>query len=253
MISTRHWIASLGTAGLLHAVALAALLDLQPAEGAKASGENGIVIDLGMLGALGNETADLRASEAAPPPPPEPVIEEVVETPPPPPPVQKAEVAVKKPKAEKPQKAQEKPQEKPLDHSSSEPPATQRSESQGADQQTAFRQSTGSADGMQGGGNPDARPSYYSQLAAHLARHKQYPSSARRKGEEGVVTLSFTLARDGRVLDYRIATSSGSPRLDEAVVEMLNKAAPLPPFPEEITQQQLSIRLPIAFALKERR
>lgn len=247
MIRTRHWIASLGTAGLLHAVALAALLDLTPAEGAKVPGTEGIAIDLGMLGALGTETADLRAAEASPPPPPpEPVVEQV--EPPPPPPVQKAEVSAKKPKVEKPQKVQEKPQEKPV-----EQPATQRSESQGADQQTAFRRSTGSADGIEGGGNPDARPSYYSQLAAHLARHKQYPSSARRKREEGVVTLSFTLARDGRVLDYRIARSSGFRRLDDAVVEMLNKAVPLPPFPQEISQQQLSIRLPFAFSLKDRR
>lgn len=258
MFGARHWIAGLGVAGLLHAGALALLLDLSPAE-AQNPGEEGIVIDLGMLGALGNESADLRASEAAPPPPPEPVVEEVVETPPPPPPpVQKAEVSRKQkpePKKEKPQKkAVEPPQAQPkTEQPPSAQPASTRSQNQGQDSQNAYRQSSGSANGAAGGGNPNARPSYYSLLAATLARHKRYPASSRRRGEEGVVTLSFTLARSGKVLDFRIAKSSGSRRLDDAVLQMLQQAQPLPPFPDEISEQTLSIRLPIAFSLKERR
>jgi len=37
--------------------------------------------------------------------------------------------------------------------------------------------------------------------------------------------------------------------LDQAVMEMLEKAQPLPAFPEEMSQQKLEVKVPIAFEL----
>ncbi|HCD04677.1 MAG TPA: energy transducer TonB, partial [Methylophaga sp.] len=65
----------------------------------------------------------------------------------------------------------------------------------------------------------------------------------------GVVQLFFVVNRDGKIKASRIDASSGYQRLDQAVVEMLEKAQPLPAFPAEMSQQQLEVKVPIAFEL----
>lgn len=45
-----------------------------------------------------------------------------------------------------------------------------------------------------------------------------YPRMSRRLGEEGWVEVVIDVREDGEVLGYSIAASSGSPRLDEAVL-----------------------------------
>ncbi|KKL75511.1 hypothetical protein LCGC14_2054150, partial [marine sediment metagenome] len=117
------------------------------------------------------------------------------------------------------------------------------------EQQASQKRTTGSANSQMTGGQLAAQQTYFSQLAAILAQHKRYPRASRRRGEEGIVKLFFIVDRDGEVLNYRISESSGSKRLDEAVIKMLNKASPLPAFPADMTQQQLEVNVPIAFRL----
>jgi len=94
-----------------------------------------------------------------------------------------------------------------------------------------------------------AQQTYFSLLARTLAEKKQYPGISRRRGEQGVVQLFFIVTRDGHIRESRIVSSSGFQRLDQAVMEMLKKAQPLPAFPDEMSQQQLEVRVPIAFEL----
>jgi protein TonB len=47
----------------------------------------------------------------------------------------------------------------------------------------------------------------------------RYPIESRRKHEQGVVTLSLTLATDGSVARIAVAQSSGFARLDKAALE----------------------------------
>ncbi len=115
--------------------------------------------------------------------------------------------------------------------------------------QTAQKKTTGQASAQLSGGQIAAQKSYYSELAATLAKHKRYPMASRRRGEEGIVKLFFVVDRDGNVLDFRITQSSGSKRLDEAVISMLKKAQPLPSFPDDMLQSQLEVNVPIAFQL----
>jgi protein TonB len=46
-----------------------------------------------------------------------------------------------------------------------------------------------------------------------------YPSDARRRGEEGVVRLALRIAVDGTVTSAEVASSSGIPALDRAALE----------------------------------
>ena len=94
-----------------------------------------------------------------------------------------------------------------------------------------------------------AQHTYFNLLARTLAEQKRYPGISRRRGEQGVVQLFFIITRNGHIRESRIEASSGYQRLDQAVLEMLEKAQPLPAFPEGMSQQQLEVKVPIAFEL----
>ncbi|WP_151669963.1 energy transducer TonB [Nitrincola schmidtii] len=100
------------------------------------------------------------------------------------------------------------------------------------------------------GGDPAAEANYYAQLSRYLAQHKRYPMAARRQRREGVAEVEFTINRQGQVLSSRIVRSSGHAMLDQEVLEMLTRAAPMPGFPSSINQNQLIITLPVSFSLR---
>jgi len=100
------------------------------------------------------------------------------------------------------------------------------------------------------GGAPAIEPSWQTSLVRQLQRHKRYPPQAQSRNEEGVVLLSFSLDRSGNVLAHRIAKSSGYADLDDEVMAMIMRAAPLPPFPPSMPQAQLDLTVPIRFSLR---
>jgi periplasmic protein TonB len=71
---------------------------------------------------------------------------------------------------------------------------------------------------------PSAITGWDELLSAWLEAHKSYPEVARRQGQEGTVTLRFTVAADGSVLDVAVVTGSGSQVLDNAAQQMLHGA-----------------------------
>jgi protein TonB len=100
------------------------------------------------------------------------------------------------------------------------------------------------------GGAPKVEPSWQTNLMRQLQRFKRYPASAQSRKEEGVVLLSFSLDRSGRVLAHSIARSSGHADLDNEVMAMIMRAEPLPPFPESMSQTQIDLTVPIRFSLR---
>src|SRR6185437_8833469 len=57
--------------------------------------------------------------------------------------------------------------------------------------------------------------SYERLLMRHLNAHKRYPPAARARRQEGVVTIRFTMNREGYVLTRAIETSSRAAALDQ--------------------------------------
>jgi protein TonB len=100
------------------------------------------------------------------------------------------------------------------------------------------------------GGAPRVEPSWQTALVRHLQQYKRYPSDAQSRGEEGVVQLSFTVDRSGRVLARQIIHSSGHRELDNEVMSMMERAQPLPPFPSSMPQATLELTVPIRFSLR---
>jgi protein TonB len=62
-----------------------------------------------------------------------------------------------------------------------------------------------------------------SQVRLLRGEHPPYPASARRLGEEGVVTVRVRVGATGRAELVEVATSSGYPRLDQAAVAAVQK------------------------------
>jgi protein TonB len=98
--------------------------------------------------------------------------------------------------------------------------------------------------------NPDAVPNWKSQLVARLERYKRYPSEAQSRGEQGVAQLAFSVDRSGGVHHARIVRSSGSSLLDAATLALVERAAPLPPPPPEISGAQIAIVVPIRYNMR---
>lgn len=109
---------------------------------------------------------------------------------------------------------------------------------------------TGRANAETGVADAALEADYIARLASLLARHKQYPRSARRRNLEGVAQLTFTLNADGKVLKSSVTGSSGYQVLDREVVKMLERAEPLPRFPAGLNRTTMEVIIPIRFELE---
>ena len=65
-------------------------------------------------------------------------------------------------------------------------------------------------------------------ILGRIRRHQHYPALARESGAEGAATVSFRILPDGRLRNLRIKKTSGNAHLDDASLEAVRKAAPLP-------------------------
>jgi periplasmic protein TonB len=95
---------------------------------------------------------------------------------------------------------------------------------------------------------PDLSANYRAMISAWFEAHKHYPDSARQRGEEGSVGLSFRVDRFGRVLDYTLLNSTGYEDLDAGIDQMM-RGAQLPPFPAGMTMSQIEVAVTIRFNL----
>lgn len=83
-------------------------------------------------------------------------------------------------------------------------------------------------------------------LQQELARHFSYPLLARKRGWEGEVLLAFRLEADGRIVDARIARSSGHGVLDRAALTALGKVKRVP----SGSLRGVAMQLPVIYRLE---
>lgn len=102
--------------------------------------------------------------------------------------------------------------------------------------------------GGSGGGSPfdqDFEYAYYiRQMLAKIHEHWQ------RTPVRGtaVVVIRFQIARDGRVLDAGVETSSGISLLDRASLRAVMLADPLPPLPNSYPRDQVGVHLRFTYS-----
>lgn len=106
---------------------------------------------------------------------------------------------------------------------------------------TVTEQSSGAE---QTGGNATKKRAYLGQLRNSLERAKVNP----RSRAQGTVMLRFSVAADGKLLSHEIVSSSGSSTLDSAAVAALQRAAPFPPMPGEVSSDgPMIVSVPFKF------
>ncbi|CAL8978479.1 hypothetical protein RHODGE_RHODGE_00664 [Rhodoplanes serenus] len=96
-------------------------------------------------------------------------------------------------------------------------------------------------------GRSDRHTNYRGLVAAHLARHKQFPSDARAAGLQGSTTVTFTIDGGGRVTAVRLGRTSGVASLDQESVAMVRRASPFPAPPDG---RAMSFTVPVGFHLR---
>jgi periplasmic protein TonB len=238
---TGRWAICIALALGIHAAGAAALLARWNADSDQVANAPLIMIELAALPVAPDiKPTELppgpQQTQAEPEPAPVKPIEKTVELPP----VPQAEALLT---ATPPPK----PIEKPIERK-----PRQRHASLSSAPSTAEHQAERAAAPMPGASsqNSDAVPNWKSQLVARLERYKQYPSQAQSRGEQGVAQLAFSIDRNGAVHHARIVQSSGSSLLDEATLALVERAAPLPPPPPEVTGAQIAIVVPIRYNIR---
>jgi protein TonB len=63
-------------------------------------------------------------------------------------------------------------------------------------------------------------------FVSEVERRKEYPYIARKRGQEGVVTVSVALSAGGELDDLKIVQSSGFSQLDDAAMAAIRRACP---------------------------
>lgn len=86
-------------------------------------------------------------------------------------------------------------------------------------------------------------------LLAHLEKYRRYPARARAARQEGVVLVRFRMNRAGAVLSSSVARSSGVSVLDQAALDTLRRAQPLPAIPDD-RPDELELTLPVEFFVR---
>lgn len=92
---------------------------------------------------------------------------------------------------------------------------------------------------------------YYEKLSQWLERHKKYPTVARRRNQQGDVTIKFVMDRQGKLLRYDLIGPSEYQSLNDATVKMLERASPMPTPPPTLIgdKTELEYTIPVKFSL----
>jgi protein TonB len=99
--------------------------------------------------------------------------------------------------------------------------------------------------------NAKAVQTWQRQVLALLERNKRYPPGAQSRRQQGVVQLSFSLDRQGRVVESRVVRSSGVAALDEEAVALVRRAQPFPAWPAgQFPGERIGLTVPIGFYSK---
>ena len=90
------------------------------------------------------------------------------------------------------------------------------------------------------------RAKYETEISSWIQRHKYYPPAA--GGREGRAVIRMRIDRAGNVRYYAIEQSSGMAALDDAALDMIRRANPVPAVPENYPAANLvEFLIPITF------
>ncbi|MDF7675107.1 energy transducer TonB [Acetobacteraceae bacterium ESL0709] len=91
--------------------------------------------------------------------------------------------------------------------------------------------------------------SWQSALLAQLEKFKRYPAQAMSRHQEGIPTVRFSMDRQGHVITATLSQGSDYKMLDEEALSLPQRAQPLPPPPDDIKGDIITLTVPIEFTI----
>ncbi len=92
---------------------------------------------------------------------------------------------------------------------------------------------------------------YFIKLSKWLEQHKKYPIIARRRNQQGQVTIKFVINAQGQLLKYSLSKPSVHGSLNTATIKMLERASPMPALPTILigNKNEFEYTVPVKFKL----
>jgi protein TonB len=87
---------------------------------------------------------------------------------------------------------------------------------------------------------------YFVLVKGIIESKKRYPEEAKRRGEEGIVVVSFTIDESGNPVNVRLASSSGSPSIDNETLRLI-RSLKFPPPPDG---KPINLRVEVEYQLR---
>ncbi|MFQ5466069.1 MAG: energy transducer TonB, partial [Thermodesulfobacteriota bacterium] len=94
--------------------------------------------------------------------------------------------------------------------------------------------------------------SYILNMKRKIELRWRYPEMAVANGWQGILSIDFSINRDGSLGDVVVKKSSGYPVLDDAAVTALRLAGPYPPFPEDFFVERINIKAQFEYLIRLR-
>ena len=97
------------------------------------------------------------------------------------------------------------------------------------------------------GAPPSATSIRFQQaLFRHVAGFQRYPNAAKRERLHGAVDALFSMRRDGTLIGAWVKAGSGEAVLDNAAIDAIRRAQPLPAIPSELPEP-LNVQITLVF------
>lgn len=93
--------------------------------------------------------------------------------------------------------------------------------------------------------------SYFEKIIYLVNQNKRYPRISKINKESGVVKVSFTIEKDGKIVGTKVDCPCGHPRLNEAAVQAIKSIVNFDPIPIELNKEKINITIPVRFVLTE--
>ncbi|MBY0516322.1 MAG: energy transducer TonB [Bacteriovoracaceae bacterium] len=94
---------------------------------------------------------------------------------------------------------------------------------------------------------PAAITSYASKVESLINQNKRYPRSARALKQAGLVFVSLTILKDGKLKDANVIKKSQFYSLDKASLDTIEGIGDFPKFPEDLKTEEITFTVPINF------
>ncbi len=91
--------------------------------------------------------------------------------------------------------------------------------------------------------------SYFTHIKRKIELVWEYPRAAAEMGQEGRLTLRFTILKDGRLAGVWLVQSSGYRLLDQEAIRAVKAAAPFNPIPDRLKTDHLNIMANFTYTL----